>query len=219
VAHNRATDDFGWRHLVVGGAAAVLAGVVSAGVLSNLQGKQAPLSLRIAAAAIAALSAVLVALQTHLNYGSRAERHRRSSRKYGALVDRIDEMLIGPPSSLRDRDIHDVRAEFDKIKEIAPNVPPRVWRWAAAAVDIEAASHAKIDASTVPRHLLWPWPQRLQLLLLERRRPAAAAVETEKRLTTEQDSGRFPRSRLISFRGHFPSLGRNGNGGRPRQRD
>jgi hypothetical protein len=179
-AHNCATDALTRRSLILGSLAAILSATVSAGVFTTLQGNRAAVGLRIAAAATAAVAAILVALQTYSKYGSRAEGHRRSSRAYDQLVHDIDKRLALATSTLTPDDMNHVCAEFAKIANAAPNVPPHIWCWAFWAVEIEDQSWGYLDAAIVPRgRFLWAW--RLKRLVNRRGRAVAAVREMSAR--------------------------------------
>lgn len=149
VAHLRATDTFSTRYVRVGGAATVLAAVVSSTVFATL-GESVDEWVRVLAASLGLLSAALAGLNTFLRYGERVEMHRRAARQYGGIVRRIHELLTCHSESNLCPEIEKLRADFDAIDNDAPNVPAYVWVWAVDGVALEqqrllddASSHAR----------------------------------------------------------------------------
>ena len=161
LAHSRATDVLSRRHFAVGGVATVLGATVSAGAFATLQGDRAPLGVRLGAAVIAAAAAGLIALQTYLNYGGRAEANRRASRAYDGLGHEMDQLLSGSLSALSSARLDRIRREFARAADAAPNVGPSAWRWAERELAIEEQCHGSTDASaartpTVLARNCWP---------------------------------------------------------------
>jgi hypothetical protein len=145
VAHLRATDTFSTRFVRVGGAATVLAAVVSSTVFATLS-NSVDAWVRLVAAILGLFSAALAGLNTFLRYGERVEMHRRAARLYGGIVRRIDELLTcGGDTDLRSA-IEQIRAEIDAIDNNAPNVPDYIWVWAVDGVALEQ-EHLLDDAS------------------------------------------------------------------------
>lgn len=154
LAHSRATDVLSRRNSVLGALATVFGAIVSAGAFTTLQVDRAPVGVRLGAAIVAAAAAALIGLQTYMNYGARAERHRRTSREYDRLLHKMDELLSDSPSTVRNERLDRIRREFAQVADAAPNVGPSAWRWADRAVASEEQRECANDASMARRRLL-----------------------------------------------------------------
>ncbi|MCL4822445.1 MAG: SLATT domain-containing protein [Vicinamibacteria bacterium] len=94
------------------------------------------------------VAGVLGALHTFLRFAERADEHRRTSAKFGALRRLIEHTVACPPDEAEmQRRLEDIRRQADSIAEGAPEVPERIERVARKELDARSLSWAP-EAST-----------------------------------------------------------------------
>lgn len=102
----------------------VLSAAVGTTVFAYLD-KQATGELKIALGLVSVLAAVLSGLQTFLSFAERANRHRITGAKYGAIRRRLETLKTLPPEdeqALR-RELESIKQAMDELAENAPHVP------------------------------------------------------------------------------------------------
>jgi hypothetical protein len=92
------------------------------------------------AGAVSAVTAVLTAAQTFLNYGELAEKARNAANSYGVLRRNLEETLATTTDSQKlAATMDDIGKQWDKLDSEAPIVPQRIYSKAAA--DVDKGSH------------------------------------------------------------------------------
>jgi hypothetical protein len=91
-------------------------------------------------AVLAVLAAILTSLQSFLDLGARAERHRLAGAKYKAVIRHIEQLGIGTISLSV---ITELRTTLDNLEEDMPVVPPNIYK------AIEARYRNKVFVDTV----------------------------------------------------------------------
>jgi uncharacterized membrane protein YfcA len=78
---------------------------------------------------LSVLAAVLSALQTFLDFPTRAERHRSAGVKYKAIIRSLEQSLaeIGTGSALAPTVITSLRSQLDALEDEAPVIMPRIF--------------------------------------------------------------------------------------------
>jgi hypothetical protein len=135
LAHIKTAVYYDRVNLWLGVPVVILTTLVGTSVFATLQKETVPL-IRIAAGVASVLAAIMAGLQTFLRYSERAERHRISGGKYGALRREIEQRLAFPPS---DADalsnyVDSLRERWDKLGEECPTTPNRIWDSAGAQI-------------------------------------------------------------------------------------
>jgi hypothetical protein len=79
---------------------------------------------------VSILAAVLASLQTFLSFAERANRHRVTGSKYGAVRRALEYLKTFPPSDPEElrRQVEKIKQEMDGLAENAPHVPSRLKR-------------------------------------------------------------------------------------------
>lgn len=99
-AHYLAAEQFGRRHRWLSLPVIILTTVVGTSIFGSLN-QNPSTSVKVGAGLLSLVAAVLAALQTHLGYGQRAERHRASGARYRAITRdlilfRLEQQGRGP---------------------------------------------------------------------------------------------------------------------------
>ena len=115
------------RRYLLGIPATFLSAVVGSSIFAALQ--QSPSrALQLTVGALAIATAILVSLQTFLDLGSRAERHRTAGVRYKAVIRQLEQLGIGTiKSGLNDPVLTNIRQRLDALEEDMPVVPPAVY--------------------------------------------------------------------------------------------
>jgi hypothetical protein len=153
VAHLRATDSLNWRNFGFATLTVVFTTAVGSSVFATLE-KNVTTWVRVVAASVSVLAAILTGLQSSLRYGSRAEAHRRAAREYGNVFRELEDLQQAhlAPEQQQER-IEEIRRKLDKIDEDAPNVSAYLWAWAVSSV--QRVEETGEDPSTIDRGI-WP---------------------------------------------------------------
>ena len=126
-AHYEAATHFARLNYWLGVPAIALSAVVGTSVFAAL-GKETALSIKIAVSVASVTAAILMALQTFLNYPERAEKHRAVAIRYGTLRREIEKKLAFPPAKREfEAYIEALQAQWNKCNEDCPAVPKRIW--------------------------------------------------------------------------------------------
>jgi hypothetical protein len=78
---------------------------------------------------IAAIAAVLVGLQTFLNFSQRAEKHREAASEYGSVrreIEHLDKKKFEKEEDLEEA-IRNIRTKLDTLSKTTPEVPSSIW--------------------------------------------------------------------------------------------
>ncbi len=127
-AYNDATTRAVAAELRLGVPAVALSALVATGVFATLQSDPA-VGWRIATGIVAALAAVLTALQTFLRHNERAEQFREAARGYGRMRRRIEQALLFPPLTRQEaiEVLTELAEELGQTSIGKPNVPQSIW--------------------------------------------------------------------------------------------
>lgn len=108
--------------------ATIASAIVGTSTFAALQ-ESPGLGLKVVIGALAFIAAILASLQSFLDFGARAERHRIAGVKYKAVIRHMEQLGIGTLSSmgLDDPFITDLRKSLDALEEEMPVVPPSIY--------------------------------------------------------------------------------------------
>jgi hypothetical protein len=93
LAHFDAAMRFGKRNVQLGLPAIIFSTFVGTSVFASLNNEHIHVWLKIAIGLISVVAAVLTALQTFLGFSERAEKHRKTAVRYGAVGRQIEQFL------------------------------------------------------------------------------------------------------------------------------
>jgi uncharacterized membrane protein YfcA len=104
----------------------VVSTAVGTAVFSSLASNESP---RWWVGLLSVLAAVLSALQTFLDFPTRAERHRIAGVKYKAIIRSLEQALseLGGGAQLAPTAVASLRAELDALEDEAPVIMPRIF--------------------------------------------------------------------------------------------
>jgi hypothetical protein len=124
--------------------ATIISAIVGTATFAALQVSSGPRT-QLIVGVLAVLAAILTGLQSFLDLGARAERHRFAGAKYKAVIRHMEQLGIGTISlqSLDAPVITELRTTLDNLEEEMPVVPPNVY------TAIEARYRNKVFVDTV----------------------------------------------------------------------
>ena len=128
-AHYLSAEHFGARRYWLGVPAVILSTLVGTSVFATVQ-KQPDVRFQIAVGLASVLAAVLTSLQTLLGYSERAEKHRITGARYGAIGREL-ESLRAFSSSVTEQAMAAVRKRLDDLALESPNNPESIFAKAA----------------------------------------------------------------------------------------
>lgn len=135
-AHYEAAKPLGRANIRLGVPSVVLSAIVATSVFASLEAETSD-GLRILVGSISVIAAVLSALQTFLRFSERAEKHRSTGGRYGAIRRQIEQLRSqGQPYD--DESIDGIRQQFDAISEEAPEISARTWKKVEAALALRS---------------------------------------------------------------------------------
>jgi hypothetical protein len=119
LAHFRAADRFRERNIQLGLPAIIFSTIVGTSVFASLNNGDIPQWAKIAVGLISVVAAVLTALQTFLGFSERAEKHRRTGVRYGAVGRKIEQFLQTGSSAQQSTDdlVDQIRERLDRLAE------------------------------------------------------------------------------------------------------
>lgn len=134
MVHERAARRSQRWHWWLGSIATVLVAFTGSALVSSWNADGAGVALRIAGGVTGTVTAVIVAFQTFLDLGARAERHRQSATEYKALLRRFERLneqrASGSPCRVTDTElcavVSELETELDRVDSRAPVVPERL---------------------------------------------------------------------------------------------
>jgi len=87
-------------------------------------------SIQISVGVLAIIAAILASLQSFLDLGARAERHRIAGARYKATIRRLEQLGIGRITGMKldDPVITEIRDSLDALEADMPVVPPNIYR-------------------------------------------------------------------------------------------
>lgn len=144
--HDLAARQCDQRKYLIGIPAAIFSAIVGTTTFAALQGSP-DRTIQVLVGVLAVVAAVLVSLQSFLDLGARAERHRIAGIRYKAAIRQLEQLGIGTLSStaLDAPAVTELRRQLDAIEEEMPVVSPRVYD------RIEAKYHGSTFVDSVRR--------------------------------------------------------------------
>jgi hypothetical protein len=145
--HDLAARRCDHQRYLLGIPATITAAIVGTGTFATLQ-ESPGRAIQITIGSLAIIAAILASLQSFLDLGARAERHRIAGAKYKAVIRHMEQMGIGtmPGPGLDAPAVTDLRKDLDTLEEEMPVVPPSVYD----SVEARYRDNVFID-SVVPR--------------------------------------------------------------------
>lgn len=130
IAHNshiRSASYYTQRGRLLGIPVVILTTVIGTAVFSSMASGGSSILLQAVAGVLSVFAAIFSSLQTFLNYGELAERHRNVSVKYGNLRREIEELLcfMDAKSDL-EAVMKDIRVRWDAVDLEAPSIPQKI---------------------------------------------------------------------------------------------
>ena len=130
LAHFTAAMRFGKRNMQLGLPAIIFSTIVGTSVFASLNNDNIPQWAKIAVGLISVVAAVLTALQTFLGFSERAEKHRTTAVRYGAVGRQIEQFLQTGSSAQQSTDdlVDQIRERLDRLAEESRVLPPDIVR-------------------------------------------------------------------------------------------
>src|SRR4051794_9956662 len=153
IAHFDAAMRFGSRNLQMGLPAIILSTIVGTSVFASLNNDTIPQWAKITVGVISIAAAVLTALQTFLSFSERAEKHRITAVRYGAVGRQIEQFLE-TGSAANDKTealINQVRESLNRLAEECPVLPPDIVR--KSTIDIVRPIRASSSEELPPAEI------------------------------------------------------------------
>jgi len=127
--HDLAARRCDQQRYLLGIPATVISAIVGTTVFATLQESPGSTTMQFLIGSLAIITAILASLQSFLNLGARAERHRIAGVKYKAVIRHLEQLGIGTISRMKlDAPLlNDVRQSLDALEEEMPVVPPRIY--------------------------------------------------------------------------------------------
>jgi hypothetical protein len=125
--HDLAARQCDRRRYLIGIPATIVAAIVGTSTFAALQ--QSPdRTLQLVVGVLAIVSAILVSLQTFLDLGVRAERHRIAGVRYKVVIRQLEQLGIGKVTTGLDAPaLTELRQRLDTLEEEMPVVQPTVY--------------------------------------------------------------------------------------------
>jgi hypothetical protein len=144
IAHAKAAARFRRRGRLFGVPVIVLTTVVGTSIFATISEQAISENWKIAAGLMSGLAAILSALQTFLDYGVLAEKHKLASIAFGALRRDLERALDADSldGGTREQIMEKIKDRWTEIEREAPIVPDNLHRKAAKQV---GASQAQDD--------------------------------------------------------------------------
>jgi hypothetical protein len=125
--HDLAARRCDQRRYLLGIPASVVAAIVGTSTFAALQASP-DRTLQLVVGALAIMGAILTSLQTFLDLGARAERHRLAGVRYKAVIRQLEQLGIGTIKAGLDAPaVTDLRERLDALEEEMPVVPPSIY--------------------------------------------------------------------------------------------
>lgn len=134
VAHYHSSDYFGKMKYRLGVPAIAFATFAGTTVFATLQ-QQSNIYLQVAIGLASVAAAVLVGLQTFMDYSERAEKHRVAGAKYGAIGRHLESMR-SQPDTITNEALDRIRERLDWLAEESPNNSLKIYN-RVGAKDLE----------------------------------------------------------------------------------
>ena len=136
MAQSRAAAYYSRRSRGLGLIVTILSVFVGTSLFTGLASSKDLGTIVLVAGAVSAVTAVLTAVQTFLNYGELAEKARNAANSYGVLRRDIEETLATTTDSQKlAAAMSDMGKQWDQLDSEAPVIPQSIYNQAAADVD------------------------------------------------------------------------------------
>lgn len=128
--HDTAARVFDQRRYFLGVSAAVASAIVGTSVFDTLQRASPNVIVQFAVGAMAICAVVLTSVQTALDYGARAERHRIAGVRYKEIIRHVERMRSettdkGQPNH---EELEKLQNDLNELEEAMPVVPASVFQ-------------------------------------------------------------------------------------------
>jgi hypothetical protein len=139
-AHYLASDSNELNNKLLGVPVVVITAVVGTTIFGTLE-SDPDLYARIAAGIFSIAAAVLASLQTYLNFGSRAAKHKEAGASYAAMWRAFDFLYVEVTTkgeAFNAEALENLKKHIDRLNEIAlesPNVPDNAYKIARGEED------------------------------------------------------------------------------------
>ena len=125
--HDLAARRCDQRRYLIGVPATIVATIVVTSTFAALQGSPDRL-LQLVVGVLAIVAAILTSLQTFLDLGARAERHRLAGVRYKAVIRHLEQLGIGTIKGGLDAPVvTELRQRLDALEEEMPVVSPAIY--------------------------------------------------------------------------------------------
>jgi len=128
LAHFNAAMRFGKRNIQLGLPAIIFSTFVGTSVFASLNNEHISEWAKIVVGLISVVAAVLTALQTFLGFSERAEKHRTTAVRYGAVGRQIEQFLQTETSAHQTTEdlVDQIREHLNRLAEESPVLPPDI---------------------------------------------------------------------------------------------
>jgi len=119
---------FGKRNIQLGLPAIIFSTFVGTSVFASLNNEHISEWAKIVVGLISVVAAVLTALQTFLGFSERAEKHRTTAVRYGAVGRQIEQFLQTETSAHQTTEdlVDQIREHLNRLAEESPVLPPDI---------------------------------------------------------------------------------------------
>jgi hypothetical protein len=115
------------RRYLLGIPASIIAAIVGTATFAALQ-KSPDRNIQLLVGVLAIVAAILTSLQSFLDLGARAERHRMAGVRYKAVIRQLEQQGIGTLGRPMDAPmLNELRQRLDVLEEEMPVIPPRIY--------------------------------------------------------------------------------------------
>jgi hypothetical protein len=115
------------RRYLLGIPATIIAAIVGTATFAALQKTPDP-RVQLVVGVLAIVAAILTSLQSFLDLGARAERHRMAGVRYKAVIRQLEQQGIGTLAKALDAPLlNELRQRLDALEEEMPVIPPHVY--------------------------------------------------------------------------------------------
>ena len=126
--HDLAARRCDQQRYLIGIPATITSAIVGTTTFAALQ-ESPDRAIQLLVGVLAIIAAILASLQSFLDLGARAERHRIAGVKYKVVIRRLEQMGIGKIAGrgLDDPIVNELRQKLDALEEEMPVVPPGIY--------------------------------------------------------------------------------------------
>ncbi len=125
--HDLAARRCDQRRYLIGIPATIVAAIVGTSTFAAFQESPDRL-VQLVVGVLAIVAAILTSLQTFLDLGARAERHRLAGVRYKTVIRHLEQLGIGTiKTGLDSPVVNELRQRLDALEEEMPVVPPAIY--------------------------------------------------------------------------------------------